>query len=47
MSKRVTIVLADDLVKKLRIIQAKKIIKSKGSVSFSNVINNELRKTVK
>jgi len=47
MSKRVTIVLDDDLVKKLRIIQAKNIVKSKKSVSFSSVINNELRKTIK
>ena len=47
MTKRVTIVLDDDLVKKLRIIQSKKIAKSKKSVSFSSVINDELRKTVK
>ena len=47
MSKRVTIVLDDDLVKKLRIIQAKNLVKSKESVSFSSVINNELRKAMK
>jgi len=47
MRKRITIVLADDLVKKLRIIQAKKITKTKSSVSFSSVINQELKKTVK
>ena len=47
MSKRVTIVLDDDLVKKLRIIQAKNIVKSKKSVSFSSVVNNELRKAIK
>ena len=47
MSKRVTIVLDDDLVKKLRIIQSKMILKSKESVSFSKVINDELRKVVK
>ncbi len=47
MSKRVTIVLDDDLVKKLRIIQSKNIVKSKKSVSFSSVINNELRKAIK
>ena len=47
MSKRVTIVLDDDLIKKLRIIQAKNIFKSKKSVSFSSVINNELRKAIK
>ena len=47
MSKRVTIVLDDDLVKKLRTIQAKKLTKSKESVSFSSVINDELRKSLK
>jgi predicted transcriptional regulator len=47
MSKRVTIVLDDDLVKKLRIIQSKNIAKSKKSVSFSSVINDELRKALK
>ena len=47
MGKRITIVLDDDLVKKLRIIQAKKLTKSENSVSFSSVINQELRRTVK
>ncbi len=47
MSKRITIVLDDDLVKKLRIIQSKNIVKSKKSVSFSSVVNNELRKDIK
>ena len=47
MSKRITIVLDDDLVKKLRMIQSKNIAKSKKSVSFSSVINNELRKSFK
>ena len=47
MSKRVTIVLDDDLVKKLRIIQAKNITKSKKSVSFSSIVNDELRKAIK
>ncbi len=47
MSKRVTIVLDDDLVKKLRIIQSKNIVKSKKSVSFSRVINDVLRKGIK
>jgi len=46
MSKRVTIVLDDDLVKKLS-IQSKKIAKSKGSISFSSIVNDELRKTLK
>ena len=47
MSKRVTIVLDNDVVKKLRIIQSKKISKSTEHVSFSRVINEELRKVLK
>ena len=47
MSRRVTIVLDDDLMKKLRIIQARNLVKLKKSVSFSSVINNELRKAIK
>ncbi len=47
MSKRITIVLDDDLVKKLRIIQSMKIRKSKKTVSFSSVVNDELRKAIK
>ena len=47
MSKRITIVLDDDLVKKLRTIQSKKLAKSNHSISFSSVINDELRRVVK
>ena len=47
MGKRLTIVLDDEVVKKLRIIQAKKISKSANSVSFSNVINTELQRILK
>jgi len=47
MSKRITIMLDDDLVKKLRIIQAKLLQESDGSVSFSAVINAELNKGLK
>ncbi len=47
MSKRITVVLDDQLVKKLRNIQSMKIRKSKKSVSFSSVINEELRKSLK
>jgi len=46
MGKRVTIVLDEVLVKKLRIIQSKKISKSASSVSFSRVINETLRKAL-
>jgi len=47
MSRRVTIVLDIDLLKKLRIIQSKKISKSTENFSFSRVINEELRKALK
>ncbi|MFB5636235.1 MAG: hypothetical protein ACE5RB_06360 [Nitrosopumilus sp.] len=47
MGKRITIVLDDDLIKKLRMIQSKKISKSTESVSFSSVISDELKKVVK
>ncbi len=47
MPKRITVVFDDELVKKLRNIQSKKISKSKKSVSFSSVINDELRKSLK
>jgi len=46
MGKRVTIVLDEVLVKKLRIIQSKMISKSANSVSFSRVINETLRKAL-
>lgn len=44
MAKRVTIMLDDDLDKKLRMIQAKLIQSTNKSVSFSEVINETLRK---
>jgi len=47
MSKRITVVLDDELVKKLRNLQAKMINKSSKSVSFSRVINEVLRKALK
>jgi len=47
MPRRVTIVLDDDLAKKLRATQSKNIVKSKKSVSFSRVINQELKKVLK
>jgi predicted transcriptional regulator len=47
MSKRISITLEDEVVKKLRIIQAKKLTKSKKSISFSSVINDELRKAIR
>jgi len=47
MSKRITVVLDDAVVKKLRIVQSKKIAKSERSVSFSSVVNEILRKVLK
>ncbi len=47
MGKRVTIVLDDDLVKKLHEKQAKLIKETTKSVSFSSVINQTIRKSIK
>ncbi len=46
-AKRVTIMLDDDLVKKLHELQAKLIKESSESVSFSAVLNETLRKKLK
>jgi len=47
MAKRVTIMMDDDLDKKLRSIQAKAIQSTTSSVSFSKVINETIRKQLK
>jgi hypothetical protein len=47
MAKRITIIIDDDLDKKLREIQAKKIQTTTSSVSYSEVINETLRKSIK
>ncbi len=47
MPKRVTIMLDDDLDKKLRIMQAKEIQKTTSSVSFSGTLNEVLRNSLK
>ena len=47
MSKRVTIMLDDDLVKKLRLKQTKLIQQETESVSFSKVINSVLELSLK
>ncbi|MGD8708722.1 MAG: hypothetical protein PVI88_08585 [Nitrosopumilaceae archaeon] len=46
-AKRITIMLDDDLVKKLHEIQAKQIKESSESVSFSAVLNETIRKKLK
>ncbi len=47
MAKRVTIMIDDDLDKKIREIQVKKIQTTTSSVSYSKVINETLRKSIK
>jgi predicted transcriptional regulator len=47
MSKRVTIMIDDDLDKKMRMLQAKMIQSTTSSVSFSNVLNQVLRESLK
>lgn len=46
MAKRVTIMLDDELMKKIRIKQAQLIKKSAENVSFSRVLNDVLRSTL-
>ena len=42
--KRVTIVIDEQIDKKLRTLQAKRIQKEQSSISYSRVINDSLRK---
>ncbi len=47
MSKRVTIMIDDDMDAKLRIRQGRLIEKDKKSISYSRVLNDALRKNLK
>ncbi len=47
MSRRVTIMIDDDLDKKLRLVQAKMIQQKQTSYSYSKVLNETLRKILK
>ena len=47
MSKRITVMIADDLDKKLHQIQAKTISQTKSPMSYSKVINEVLRGELK
>jgi len=47
MSKRITIVIDNDLDKKLRLRQAKIIQQEQASCSYSRVVNETLRKVLK
>ncbi len=46
MTKRVTIMIDEDLDKKLRLHQAKMIQKNQTSFSYSKALNETLRKTL-
>ena len=45
--KRVTIMLDAELDKKLRVLQAKKIVQTQGNYSFSKMLNDLVRKGLK
>jgi len=47
MAKRVTIMIDDDLDKKLRLRQAKMIQQEQSSYSYSRALNDVLRKSLK
>lgn len=46
MAKRVTLILDDDIMKKLRLLQAKMIKNTTTHVSFSKIVNETLRKSL-
>jgi len=46
-ARRVTIMINDDNDKKLRLLQAKKIQQEQRSISYSSVINEVIKKTLK
>jgi len=47
MSKRITVMIEDEVIEKLRILQAKQIKEKTSAVSFSHVINEVLKKNLK
>ena len=47
MARRVTIMIKDDLNKKIRLTQAKMILKENKSISYSYVVNSLLKKSLK
>ena len=47
MAKRVTIMIDDDIDKKLRLRQAKLIQQEQSSYSYSKVVNETIRKVLK
>jgi hypothetical protein len=47
MPSRITVMLEDDVVKKLRVKQSKMIQESNSAVSFSHIINETLKSSLK
>ena len=47
MARRVTIVMDEDIIKKIHERQAKQIKESAKSISFSRVVNETIRKHIK
>lgn len=47
MRQRITIMIDNNLVKNLRLIQSKQIATSQRSVSFSDIVNQMLKKGLK
>lgn len=47
MAQRITIMLDDDIVKKLRARQAKKIKDTANAMSFSAIVNESLKECIK
>ncbi len=47
MNKRITVMIDDDLNKKLRFRQAKIILETQSSYSYSRALNDALRKVLK
>lgn len=47
MSKRITIMIDEEIDKKLRLLQAKEISRTSSSKSYSGVLNEVLRKQLK
>ena len=45
--KRISVVVDEDIVKKLKHLQAKKLLKADGNVSFSQVVNDQLKKSLR
>ena len=45
--KRISVVVDDEVIKKLKKLQAKKLLKSEKSVSFSQIVNEQLKKSLR